>query len=239
MNPTSPVLVAVLAGLCAEVEAQSRPASNSEIEAIREAFEVDEISEWKHHAVLDVRGTYTAPTDRSDDYLIGEVYFEPYSVQSGLCIMEARFKTGHGRNGQYEWGAERYGYWNWLRVEGRSCEISDRSEVPEDAVVTNEPIPSTSLMYILRNASELLSLYFDHIEGESAISSSQKERLLSYSSDPSFHLDQVRITPESAPKIGFAYSATYRSPNLSEGPSVTFSISMSGFTIHAVGFWIS
>ena len=239
MNMKLSVILAVLAGLSVEVGAQSRPASDSEIETIREAFEVDDIPEWKHHVVLEVQGTYTARTDTSGEYLTGEIYFQPYSVQSSLCVMEAWFRTGHGRNGQYEWGAERYGYWNWLHVEGRSCEISDRSELPEDAVVTNEPIPSASLIYILSNASELLSLYFVHVAGESAISSSQKEQLLNYSNDPNFRLNQVGITAESTPEIGFAYTAMYRSPNFSEGPIVTFSISEFGFRIHAAGFWIS
>ena len=49
-------------GVSTAALAQLRPATEAEIELIRDAFMLDQITEWKHYEVLDVRGAFTDPT---------------------------------------------------------------------------------------------------------------------------------------------------------------------------------
>jgi hypothetical protein len=206
---------------------------------IREVFAVDEIPERSHYAVLSLGGTYTPASRVSAANLVGEVYLAPYEVQGELCVMEAWFRTGFDSGNGYEWGTQSSAYWNWVHDQGDDCEISGRSDVPQNAVVTNEPVPSAALKYVLVNAGELLTLYFDQVAREPEIDESLKERFLNYRNDESYRLDRLRITPQSVPDTGFAYSATFRAFERSEGPSVTFSITRTGFVVHSVGFWIA
>ena len=234
-----PLLYMCLAvGVCPAAHGQVRPATEAELGLIREALVLDQIPEWNHHEVLAVDGTFT---DRSADRparLDGWVTFKPYEVQDSLCMLEASFITGLRIGEEYDWSLERFAYWNWDASRDR-CEVASRSQVPEHAVQSNEPIPSATMEFVLANSAELLMLAYEFVESEIDETESGRDRILAYRQDDSFRMDRIAITKSTSAEFGFAYSATYRAPGRLEGPAVTFSVTQSGFVIHGVGLWIA
>lgn len=220
-------------------EAQMRPATTAEVESIRASLMLDEMPERRHLGVLEVQGAFTQGSGERPDRLDGWVYFVPYLVQSSVCMMEARFVTGLGTESGYDWSVERFAYWNWLAGAASECEIEDRSDIPRSAVQSSEPIPSSALSSILSSSEELLTLAYRHIEAATELSELERESVLRYRSSSSYRLDRIELTEESAPEYGFAYRATYRAAAALEGPTIVFSVTSSGFVIHAVGKWVA
>ena len=218
--------------------AQIRPATEAEIALIREALMLDQIPEWSHREVIEVEGTFTAPRGDRPARLDSWVTFRPYVVQGSLCTMEASFVSGIRVAEEYVWSVEQFAYWNW-DANAADCETASRSRIPGSAVQSTEPIPSAAMAFILAHASELLALAYEHLEQEVDESEPGRGWILAYREDSRFRMDRISITKSSAPDFGFAYSATYRATGRTEGPAVTFSVTPSGFVIHAVGRWIA
>jgi hypothetical protein len=228
--------IGLAVGMCSIAYGQVRPATEAEVGLIREALMLDQIPEWNHHDVLGVEGTFT---DRSADFparLDGWVTFEPYEIEDGLCMMAASFVTGLRIDEEYDWSIERFAYWNWDADRDR-CDVASRSQIPDHAVQSNEPIPSATMAYVLANSNELLTLAYEYIELEIDETEPGRDRILAYRENGSFRIDRIAIAESSSPEFDLAYRATYRAPGRLEGPAVTFSVSRSGLVIHGVGLW--
>ena len=230
--------VGLALGACPFAYGQLRPATEEEVGLIREALVLDQIPEWNHHEVLGVEGTFTDQSADRPARLDGWVTFKPYEVQDSLCMMEASFITGLRIDEEYDWSVERFAYWNWDSSRDR-CEVASRSQIPEHAVQSDEPIPSATMAFVLANSSELLALAYEYIESGIDETESGRDRILAYREDDSFRINRLAITKSASADFGFAYSATYRAPGRLEGPAVTFSVIQSGFVIHGVGLWIA
>jgi len=225
--------------MAASVYAESRPATEAEIELIREALTLDEIPEWKHYRVLEVQGAFTDGSAGRPARLDGWVYFEPYTVQGTLCMMEATFVTGLRHDSGYDWSAERFAYWNWQVGASGNCQISARAQLPSSAVQSSEPIPSATMAYVLAHSDELLALAFRYAETAIEETEPAHDRILGYAANGAYRLERIEVTKHSSPEYGFAYSATYRATGKLEGPVVVFSVTPSGFVVHSVGLWIA
>jgi hypothetical protein len=236
---TSVILSGLLVAFSASVAAQVRPATEAEIELIRDKLILDEIPEWSHRKVFEVQGAFTASIGDRPPRLDGWVFLQPYLVQGSQCLMEASFISGIGSGSGYEWSVERFSYWNWPAVTGNDCEIEERSQVPGAAVLSSEPIPSSAMAYILFHSDELLTLAYDHVAAAPEIPEAARERMLAYRSNSTFRLERIELTEQSSPEFGFAYRATYRAAPELEGPSVVFSVTTAGFLVHGVGIWIA
>jgi len=229
----------LLACHASALQAQQREATLGEIDLIRNGFGLDEIPDWKQIEVLEIRGTFSPPSEFSGARLFGQAYLMPYEVQGALCVMEAWFLTGTWTVNAYEWRSQSFSYWNWLRGQRDSCRIPDRLAVPEEAVTTRGAIPSASLPFVLSNSAEILALGFDFAVGWPELEAVARDRFLAYRETPSYRLSEIEMTIASQPGIGFAYKALYRSPGESEGPIVVFSITPTGIVVHGVSHWIA
>lgn len=229
----------LIACISVSVYAQPRLATESEIDLLREALAVDDIPEWNHYRVLEVQAAFTQESDGRPARLDGWVYFEPYEVQGALCMMEARFVTGLRSGDSYDWSLERFAYWNWQAGATDSCRISDRSQLPDSAVQSGEPIPSATLVYVLANSDRLLALAYEHAEASLEEDDSARDRIVGYAANGRYQLERIEVTQHSSPAYGFAYSATFRASGVLEGPVVIFSVTASGFVVHSVGTWIA
>ena len=188
---------------------------------------------------MQVQGAFTEGAGDRPRRLDGWVYFRPYLVQDSLCTMEASFITGLGNEDGYDWSVERFAYWNWVARTGSECEIEDRSQVPDTAVQSDEPIPTSAMAYILVHSDELLTLAYNHVAAATETPESARNRLLGYQSNTSYRLERIELTEQSSPEYGFAFRATYQARSQLEGPSVIFSVTPHGFLVHDVGRWIA
>lgn len=229
----------LLTSSIAVAQPNTRPATETEIESIRKAYGLDSIPDWKHYSVLGVEGFFVQGSPELGARLEGRVHFEPYEVQGTLCVAEAWFTTGWQTDTGYDWSPTFHVYRNWLRETRGDCQIDSWSNVPQHAVRTTEPIPSSTLSFVLSNAAEILNLGFDHATNAVASDEPWFEKFLGYRGDRSFQLSDLEITEESVPGVGFAYRATYRSPDRTEGPVIVFSVTRAGFVVHSVGQWVA
>lgn len=229
--------IGLVVGMCTNADAQIRPATEAEIEVIREALTLNQIPEWKHYEVLGVDATFTGQSDDQPARLDGWVTFEPHEIQDDLCMMEASFITGLRIDEEYDWSVERFAYWNWDASQD-GCEVASRSQISGRPVQSNEPIPSTTMAFVLANSRELLTLAYEYLESIDETAPG-RDMILAYREVGSFEIDRIDISQSGSREFGSAYSATYRAPGRLEGPAVVFSVTQSGFVIHDVGRWIA
>lgn len=126
----------------------ARSASDEELEAIHEALHPLELSDRRLASVLSIEG------ETIDGVLHGAVFFRPLLIYSKLCLMEEILLRGKQIETGYEWGKPdaHYFYWN----SDRGCEIETRDEMRMDSVIAVNPMPSTDIVRIFRDADRLL-----------------------------------------------------------------------------------
>ncbi len=233
-------LVCLLLCLSVDVIAQTRPANESELDSIREAFKLDEVPRSKQHEVLEFRGTFFGATDTSAARLIGLVYLQPYALEPNLCVMETWYRASVQQLDKYQWDPVSISYTIWLHGSGDPCRLSARSDVPRDAIRTDDAIPAGAVSFALNNADQILALAFDYAAGLPETSPLEKERFLRYRDDPSFRLSKISIPRQRqrVTKSEFELEAWFSSPRESEGPFVNFSVAHAGIVVNAVGSWV-
>ena len=237
------VVLSVL--IATQSSAQTRPATDVELERIRAIHELDQITDRSRYRVLSVEGVYME--SQPDPVLSSTVRFLPYLVQDALCLMEISFKSAREAEGMLHWGDRRYGYGYWKGESARDCELEDASEIPADVLYTNEPLPTAALVQIVYRADELLRAALEYAINEadfeadyepgSEMPTRLRRMYREYRDGVPLRLRSVDLGGP-VPGEGFTYSATFGSENALEGPGVRFSVTPDGFVIHGVFWWI-
>ena len=93
--------------------AESRPANETELQAVRAALSLDSIPATRHHVVMDVEGPYSGGETRGSGRLQGVAWFRPYMIQDALCLAETLYVYGTESGQGFAWEKARpvHRYW--------------------------------------------------------------------------------------------------------------------------------
>jgi hypothetical protein len=229
-------LVCLIVFPFSELTAQTRPANESELDTIREAFTLDEVPPSKNE-VLELRGTFFDATETSPARLIGLVYLQPYVLEPDLCVMEMWYRASVQQLDKYQWDPRMVSYAIWLRKSGDPCRISVLSDLPPDAIRTNDAIPPAALSFVLNKAGQILALAFQYAAESLEMSPLTREQFLRYRNDPLFRLAKISIPRQRVQNNEFELEARFRSPRKTEGPLVIFSVAEASIVVDGVGSW--
>jgi hypothetical protein len=228
--------------------AETRPANDDELEAIRETLLHEEIPERKRYNVLSVEGTHFDDDGVNKGTLHGAVFFRPLLIHGRLCLMESYHRKGTKTDSGYEWDKSTDANYLYWEVD-RDCEIEDRSKVPSEAVIAFYPIHSADMVRIIRDAEKLLQEGIRYALDEIKFASTNwpigtpelseinrtREMYEGFKDDRSLRLFQVDLNKNPLPGSGFRYTASYVSDRTDDLPVIPFSITEDGFVVHGRG----
>ena len=203
----------------------AQPATAEETQVILEAIGLGDSSSSSWDRVVEFQA-WRYPDRFSEGHLVGFVWLRPYPVRGEMCIGPEYAVSGYPKGDSYEWVPQRT-FHHWL-VEQGACEILDSSEIPPEAVVTRESIPTDSLLRLMKEADELLRRTLEHPSAAQLLDRVREWRLT-----------EVSVSHDPMPVIGFVYHAQFAAEGMTKGPSVVFSFSEGGgFDVHDVGLWM-
>ena len=245
MKPRSFLLLLFLTTI---VAAETRPATQDELQEIRVAVGLDDAPTVPPFEVMDIEGTLNVEAGGGQERLFGIVWFRPFLVQGSLCLLP----TIHTRSTKTHLGFDlqdsAFGYTYWLSQFPEACAITDKSSIPADAVRSDDVLPSASVAQILRGAEGLLDSALDFAINEqdwesqweegSAEPEKQRSKFRRFQSDSTVRLLRVSLNPVPIQDFGFVYNAKFGGHKSIDGPSVSFSATPTGLVLHSVSWWV-